>query len=143
LVIKRSIGYVLDPKFNGAQSCKNFSYSESSFDLWNAIRDMYGNQNNAARIFQIHQDIAKINQDGKSFVSLLGNLKRLWSELELYRPHTIDAAILRKRTEEDRIFQLLASLNPDYEDLRSHILMNSDLPSFQNVCAIIQREEIR
>jgi hypothetical protein len=25
-----------------------FSYSESSLDLWNAIRDMYGNQNNAA-----------------------------------------------------------------------------------------------
>ena len=25
-----------------------FSYSESSLDLWNAIRDMYGNQNNSA-----------------------------------------------------------------------------------------------
>jgi len=28
-----------------------FSYSESAHDLWNAIRDMYGNQNNAALIF--------------------------------------------------------------------------------------------
>jgi hypothetical protein len=73
----------------------------------------------------------------------LGNLKRLWSELEILRPHTVDAAILRKQTEEDRIFQLLASLNPDFEDLKSHILMNSDLPSFQNVCATIQHEEVR
>jgi hypothetical protein len=24
-----------------------FSYSESTYDLWNVIRDMYGNQNNA------------------------------------------------------------------------------------------------
>ena len=76
-----------------------FSYSETSFDLWNAIRDMYGSQNNATRMFQIQQDMIKINQEGKPFVSLLGNLKRLWSELEVYRPHTIDAAILRKRTE--------------------------------------------
>ena len=81
-----------------------FSYFESSLDLWNAIRDMYGNQNNFARIFQINRDIANINQDGKSFVNLLGNLKRLWSELEIYRPHTIDATILQKRTKEDRIF---------------------------------------
>jgi len=120
-----------------------FSYSESSLDLWNAVRDMYGNQNNSARIFQIHKEIASLHQDGKPFVSLLGNLKSLWSELEIYRPPTVDATILRKRTEEDRIFQLLASLSPDFEDLRSHILMNTDLPSFKNVCATIQCEEVR
>jgi hypothetical protein len=28
-----------------------FSYSESTHDLWNAIHDMYGNQNNAGQIF--------------------------------------------------------------------------------------------
>ncbi|KAG6512389.1 hypothetical protein ZIOFF_030500 [Zingiber officinale] len=120
-----------------------FSYSESSLDLWNAVRDMYGNQNNSARIFQIHREIASLQQDGKPFVNLLGSLKSLWSELEIYRPPTTDAATLQKRTEEDRIFQLLASLNPDFEDLRSHILMNTDLPSFKNICATIQREEVR
>lgn len=120
-----------------------FSYSESSLDLWNAVRDMYGNQNNSARIFQIHREIASLQQNGKPFVNLLGSLKSLWSELEIYRPPTTDTAILQKRTEEDRIFQLLASLNPDFEDLRSHILMNTDLPSFKNICATIQREEVR
>ena len=61
--------------------------------------------------------------------------------MEIYQPHTIDATVLQKQTEEDRIFQLLARLNPDFEDLRSHILMNTEFPSFQNMCAIIQREE--
>jgi len=56
---------------------------------------------------------------------------------------TVDAAVLRKRTEQDRIFQLLASLSPDFEDLRSHILMNSKLPSISEVYLCnIQREEI-
>ncbi|GJW92346.1 retrovirus-related pol polyprotein from transposon RE2 [Tanacetum coccineum] len=91
-----------------------FSYSESSKDLWEAVRDMYGNQNNSARIFQIQLDIANLRQDGNSFVNLLGKLKGLWNELEVYRPHSVDPKILRKRHEDD-----------------------------QSVCATIQREEIR
>lgn len=47
-----------------------FSYSESSLDVWEAVRDMYENQNNSARVFQIQQNIANLCQDGKSFVSL-------------------------------------------------------------------------
>jgi hypothetical protein len=72
---------------------------------------------------------------------MLRILKGIWSELALYRPYTIDAVVLKKREEEDEIFQLLASLGPHYEDLRSWILMNLDLPSLTNVCASIQREE--
>jgi len=48
-----------------------FSYSESTHDLWNTIRDMYGNQNNVARIFQIHREIANLHQDNRPFVQLL------------------------------------------------------------------------
>jgi len=104
---------------------------------------MYGNQNNSARIFQIHREVASLHQEDKPFVQLLGSFKNLWNELEMYRPHTTDATILRKRTKEDKIFQLLASLSPDFEDLRSHILMNLELPTFKSVCATIQHEEIR
>ncbi|GKF16345.1 hypothetical protein Tco_0061263, partial [Tanacetum coccineum] len=92
-----------------------FSYSESSKDLWEAVRDMYGNQNNSSRIFQIQLDIANLRQDRNSFVSLLGKLKGLWNELEVYRPHSVDPTILRKRHEDDQVFQLLASLGPDFE----------------------------
>jgi len=77
------------------------------------------------------------------FVQLIGSFKSLWNELEMYHPHTTDAAILRKGTEEDRIFQLLASLSLDFDDMRSHILMNPKLSSLKSVCATIQREEIR
>ncbi|KAG6466789.1 hypothetical protein ZIOFF_075393 [Zingiber officinale] len=119
-----------------------FSYSFSSLELWEAIQDMHGNQNNSARIFQIQQEIASFKQEGKSFVSILGKLKNLWNELEVYRPHTTDPIILKKRVEEDRVFQLLASLDSDYEEFRSHILMTTELPSLKNVCAAIQREEV-
>ena len=120
-----------------------FSYSKSSYQLWEAVKEMYGIQNNAARVFQLKKDISDLQQDGKPFVQLLGSMKNMWNELEIYRPHTTDATLLRKRAEEDKIFQLLSSLDSTYEDLRSHILMNTELPSFTSVCATIQREEVR
>jgi hypothetical protein len=105
------------------------------------VKEIYGNQNNVARIFQINKNLANLQQDGKTYVQLLGTLKSIWSELALYHPHTVDATELRKHGEEDKIFQLLASLSSNYEDLRSKILMNPDLPSLTSVCATIQREE--
>ena len=122
---------------------KIFSYSESAADLWDAVKEMYGNQNNVARVFQLKKDISCMHQEGRPFVQYLGNMKSMWNELAIYRPHTTNATILLKRTEEDKIFQLLANLSSDYEDLCSRILMNSELPSFANVCATIQREETR
>jgi len=71
-----------------------FSFSESSLDLWDAICDMYGNQNNAAKIFQIHHEVANLHQEGKPFVQLLGSFKIMWNELEIYRAHITDVAIL-------------------------------------------------
>ncbi|CAB4294638.1 unnamed protein product [Prunus armeniaca] len=65
-------------------------------------------------------------------------LKGMWNELDLYRPHTTDLATLLKMAEEDKIFQLLASLDPDYEDLRRHILMSVEMPYFNTVCTTIQ-----
>ncbi|KAI4352450.1 hypothetical protein L6164_006700 [Bauhinia variegata] len=125
------------------QLAEIFSYSDSAAQLWMAVRDMYGQQNNYARIFELQRDIVNLQQSGKPFVQLLGSLKKMWNELEVYRPHTVDAAVLRKRVEEDKIFQLLASLGSDYEDLRSHILMSPELPSFSSICSTIQREEVR
>ena len=128
----------MDPKLS-----EIFSFSESSLSLWKAVKDMYGNQNNAARVFQLKRNLASLQQGDKSFVHHLGCMKNMWNELDMYRPHTIDAAILLKRSEEDKIFHLLASLGSEYEDLRSHILMNPELPSFASVCTTIQREEVR
>ncbi|KAB2603998.1 hypothetical protein D8674_038776 [Pyrus ussuriensis x Pyrus communis] len=104
---------------------------------------MYGNQNNAARVFQLKRNLASLQQGDKSFVHHLGCMKNMWNELDMYQPHTIDSVVLLKRSEEDKIFHLLASLGSEYEDLRSHILMNPELPSFASVCTTIQREEVR
>lgn len=37
-----------------------FSFSESALDLWKVVEEMYGNQNNAARVFQFQKDISNL-----------------------------------------------------------------------------------
>ncbi|KAM1285416.1 hypothetical protein ACFX13_028904 [Malus domestica] len=120
-----------------------FSYSVSSHHLWNSVRDMYEDLNNVARVFQLKKDLTEVQQGNLSFVQHLGNLKAKWNELDLYRPHTTDTTILLKCAEEDKVFQLLASIGPEYEDLKSHILMTPELPTFQMVSNVIQHEEVR
>ncbi|VVA22856.1 PREDICTED: UBN2_3 domain-containing [Prunus dulcis] len=87
--------------------------------------------------------IADEKQKETSFAVHLGNLKRMWNELAIYRPTTIDLKILQQRAEEDKLFELLANLKPEYEQLRSQILMCPTIPSLNNVCITIQREETR
>ncbi|XP_068329144.1 uncharacterized protein [Pyrus communis] len=82
-----------------------------------------------------------MKQSDQAFVQHLGSLKTMWNELNLYRPHTTDSAILLKRADEDKVFQLLASLGSEYENLRSHLLMTHELHSFVSVCYAVQRDE--
>ena len=115
-----------------------FSYSEYSFLLCATVKEMYGNPNNSARVFQLKRDISCIQQEGKSFTQHLGSLKGMWNELDVYMPHTTDFTVLLKRADEDKIFQLLSRLSSKYEDLRSQILMNPEFPTFTRICATIQ-----
>ncbi|KAM1774743.1 hypothetical protein ACFX12_044079 [Malus domestica] len=87
-----------------------FSYSESSHILWESIKEMYGSQNNAARIFQLKKDLTGLRQGDQSFVQHLGSMKSMWNELDMYRSDITDSTALFKRVDEDKVFQLLASL---------------------------------
>ncbi|KAB2623615.1 hypothetical protein D8674_039909 [Pyrus ussuriensis x Pyrus communis] len=111
--------------------------------LWESIKEMYGSQHNAARVFELKKSLAGLKQGNQTFIQHLGSMKSMWNELDLYRPHTTESAALLKRADEDKVFQLLASLGVEYEDLRSHLLMTPELPSFVNVCHAVQREETR
>ncbi|XP_070660494.1 uncharacterized protein [Malus domestica] len=111
-----------------------------TYDAWHAtdqlesVKDMYGSQNNSVRIFQLKKSVASLKQGDHSFVQHLRSMKSMWNELDMYRLHTTDSAVLLKRPDEDKVFQLLASLGAEYEDLRSHLLMTQKLPSFTGVC---------
>ena len=53
----------------------------------------------------------------------------------------MDPSVLIERREEDKVFGLLLTLNSSFNGLIEHILRSEKLPSLDDVCAQIQKEE--
>ncbi|GAV81840.1 UBN2_3 domain-containing protein [Cephalotus follicularis] len=118
------------------------AYSKISKELWDSIKEHYGNQNNISRVFELQQEVCQNKQlPTQSFNEHLGLMKKRWDELKQYHPKaaTVDEYVIHE--EQDKLFMLLASVRPEYEDVKRQILMTTPLPSFATVCNIIQREE--
>lgn len=66
---------------------------------------MYGQANNASRIFELQQGLATSGQGAnQSFMEHLGNIKKQWDELRQQRPATQNVHDYVQREEQDRIF---------------------------------------
>ena len=59
----------------------------------------------------------------------------------MLRPATTNPDVLNQRREQDKVFALLLTLHPSYGDLIKHILRNKELPSLDEVCSEIQKEQ--
>ncbi|KAJ1686696.1 hypothetical protein LUZ63_018086 [Rhynchospora breviuscula] len=117
--------------------------ADTALDLWQTVHNMYGQENNHARIYELKLEIAQIKKDNKSNTEYLGLLKTKWQELAFYLPPTTDLKIIQARTEQDCIYQYLSGFDSSYEQIRSQILNSAELPSLATVAATIQREETR
>ncbi|XP_019058217.1 PREDICTED: uncharacterized protein LOC109116728 [Tarenaya hassleriana] len=70
-----------------------------------------------------------------------GTYTALWTELEEIRPASVDLKVAMERSEEDKVFGLLLTLDASYNNLVYHVLRQTKLPTFAEVCMLIQREE--
>ena len=104
----------MEPKLH-----KIFQYVDYALSMWNSVKELNGHLNDSARVFQIRKDLAELKQGSLTFVEHLGNFKAKWNELDLYRLQSTELKVILKRAEEGKIFELLCSLGPEYEDLKS------------------------
>ena len=58
----------------------------------------------------------------------------------MLRPSTNDPDTLEARREQDKVFGLLLTLNPSFNDVVRHILRDKELPGYDEVCARLQKE---
>jgi gag-polypeptide of LTR copia-type len=129
----------MEPKIYGI-----FVYSNTAEEMWKSIYEMYGNPKNSARVFEIQQSIASLKQaQDQPFMEHFGHFKQRLDELRQYIPVANSVQVYIKREEQDKIHNLLASLTPDFEEVRRDILLRRELPSLNTVCAIIHNEETR
>ena len=114
-----------------------FCYAYSSCEMWTKIQKMFGKKNNFAHIFQLKQDIVQIKQNNQPFTQCYGAMKAKWDEIDIHIPETTDLEKFQERKEQDRIYQLLANLDPSFEQVRTQILLGPTLPSLDSIVATI------
>ncbi|KAL1205728.1 Retrovirus-related Pol polyprotein from transposon RE1 [Cardamine amara subsp. amara] len=119
----------------------SYSYVETAKELWDTLFGVYGNESNLSRIYEIKKALANLQQEGKDFKDFFGEFRGLWAELEVLRPPTIDIKEMIERREQDQVFGLLLALDESYFGLVHHILRFEKLPTLNQVCMMIQKEE--
>jgi hypothetical protein len=118
-----------------------YSYCEGAKELWDTLRNVFGNVSNLTRVFEVKRALNNLSQGDMEFNAFFGKFRSLWAELEMLRPATLDAAALNERREQDKVFALLMVLNPVYNDLVKHLLRADKLPNLDEVCSQIQKEQ--
>jgi hypothetical protein len=81
-----------------------FLYSNSAKELWQKIRNVYGQQNNYSYIYQLKQQIFQAKQEMKSHTEYLVELNARFDELAEYLPPTTDPVEIEKRQEQDKVY---------------------------------------
>ena len=118
-----------------------YSYCESAKELWSTLKKIYGNLSNLSRVFEIKKANNNMSQEEEEFTTHLGKFRALWSELEMLRPQSFEPDVLNERREQDKVFGLLLTLSPTFSGLIKHLLRSEKLPTLEEVCAQVQKEE--
>ncbi|KAF8051233.1 hypothetical protein N665_1771s0001 [Sinapis alba] len=119
-----------------------YSHCETTKDLWESLKNIYGNLSNLSRVFEVKRIINNLSQEGVEFNLYFGNFSSLWAELDMLRPFSTDPDVIRERYEQDKVFSLLLNLSTSYNQLIKHILRQEKLPDLDDVCVQIQKEQI-
>ncbi|KAG7536929.1 GAG-pre-integrase domain [Arabidopsis suecica] len=87
-----------------ASILEGYSYCETPKDLWETLQNVFGNQSNLSRVYEIKKAINELTQGDMEFTQHFGKFRSLWAELEMLRPNTLDPAVINERREQDKVF---------------------------------------
>ncbi|RDX79382.1 hypothetical protein CR513_40209, partial [Mucuna pruriens] len=108
-------------------------------EIWDAIEQTYSKAKDAAQVYDV--------KGNKSVTEYANQLKSLWMELDHYRiiktKCAKDAAIVKELIEQDKVYDFPVGLNPEFDQVKIQNLGKSEVPSFNEVVAIIRSEESR
>ena len=109
------------------------------------MKGMY-TQKDLARAYFLQEKIRTTKQGDSSIQDYYSALNPLWDELALLEPKWVameDIELRQKQMEQDRLFQFLFGLRPEFEQVRSSLLHRSIFPPIEDVITEITQEETR
>ena len=127
-----------------SDTCMFFSTAK---EIWEFIRRTYSKARDAAQVYEIKVKTTATKQGDKSVTEYANLLQNRWQELDHYRVFEMkcpeDAGILKSFIERDRVYDFLAGLNPEFDQVRIQILGKEDTPSLEETISLIRAEESR
>ena len=126
---------------------KTYVFLSTAKDVWDAIWETYSDIENASQIFEIKTRLWQMKQGDREVVEYYTEMLGLWQDLDLSCEEewecTGDSVRFKKKMENERVFEFLAGLNHELDDVRSRVLNRRPLPSIREVFSEVRREEIR
>ena len=124
---------------------KTYVFLSTAKDVWDAIRETYFDIENASQNFEIKTRLWQMKQGDQEVTEYYTEMLGLWQDLDLSCEEdcTRDSVRFKKKMENERVFEFLAGLNCELDNIRSRVLSRRPLPSIREVFSEVRREESR
>ncbi|GMY19494.1 hypothetical protein FCV25MIE_14733, partial [Fagus crenata] len=119
----------------------------TAHDICDAVAQTYFTGNDASQIYELRRKAHETHQQGKSLASYFSALQTIWQELDFLNPYdmesTKDTTMLKKRIENERVYDFLAGLDPGFDQIREQVLAQDPTPNLRSTYAFFRQEELR
>ncbi|KAG8479486.1 hypothetical protein CXB51_029679 [Gossypium anomalum] len=126
---------------------RTYLFFKTAKEMWDAIKGNYSDLGNASQVFEIKLKLKDIRQGTFEVTQYYNNLKILWQELDMYYEadwgEGLEHTKFMDHLNKERLYEFLAGLNRDLDEVRGRILGKTTLPTIEEAFAEVRREEKR
>ena len=121
---------------------------ESALDIWNKLKERFY-QGDIFRISDLQEEIYTLKQGENSISSYYTKMKKLWQELDNFRPSPISTCVenckaiakMREYKDSDQVICFLKGLNEQFSAVRSQIMLMDPFLSIGKVYSLLVQQE--
>lgn len=126
---------------------RHYLWFKTVKEMWDAARKMYSDLGNTSQIFELRLKLKELKIGSKSVTQYFSDLQDLWQELDIFleeNPMCTECSIkTRHNIENERVFDFLAGLNRNLDEVRWRVVACDPFPSTEEAFADVRREEAR
>ncbi|XP_060190846.1 uncharacterized protein LOC132620168 [Lycium barbarum] len=123
---------------------RGIMYATSAQVVWQDLCERF-NKIDGSRTYNLHKEIATLNQDTTSVSVYFSKLKSLWVEFESMVPapgcNCSKLKAFVEHLQKMKLFQFLMGLNDAYSQARSQILMMNPMPNVNQAYSLVISDE--
>ncbi|KAJ7968090.1 Retrovirus-related Pol polyprotein from transposon TNT 1-94 [Quillaja saponaria] len=129
------------------QISRGYLLLDSADMMWTALCQTYSQVGNDIQVFELRKKLHETKQGELTIAQYFAELSGLWQELDYYQEyqpvHPTDAASYKKVVDKEKVYDFLAGLNLEYDQIRVQVLGRDPFPNLRQTYAYVQQEESR